>query len=312
MLEDIETAKEAAVEILAYLTSTKTNSVEYSYISQAVNKVSLMEKPYLALCIDVLYEMGIDRPPAHTVAEIADSFKTLSFARLLFGTGEEKTISLDYAINILQVQNLKMPKQEKLADNYSLSEKMSVAVMFAIAHFADKFLYHDRSLYKAFVMDEAWAMLATESGKTLADKVVRTGRSLQGGAYFITQNATDVAGDLAGNIGIKFAFRDSDTNKIKNTLSYYGLEHTQENIDTIKNLENGQCLMQDIYGRIGVLSVDVMFQHLFDCFDTRPPESNDEERTEKEENLFSELESFSDYLEEAAASREDDDNLDED
>ncbi|MGV2967280.1 ATP-binding protein [Paenibacillus sp. AGC30] len=311
MLDDIETAKEAGVEILAYLSSTKTNSVEYSYISQAVNKVANGPEPYLAKAIPVLYEMGLTRPPAKVLAEILESFETLSFAKLLFGTGGEATIKLDYAINILQIQNLKMPSPEKSPDNYSLDEKMSVALMFAIARFAHKFIYHNISIFKFVLMDEAWALLGTQAGKALADMIVRTGRSLNGGAVFITQNATDMAGDLAGNIGIKFAFRDQDNTKIKNTLSYFGLEHTQQNIDMIKNLENGQCLMQDLYGRIGLVYIDVVFQHLFDCFDTRPPaESDAAVNEENEENEFSVLQNFQNYYEEQYS--KEGDSLDDD
>jgi hypothetical protein len=312
MLEDIETAKEAAVEILAYLSSTKTNSAEYSYISRAVHQVAAMEKPYLAKCVEVLFEMGKDRPQAHQLAEILESFETLSFAKLLFGTGGENTIQMDYAINILQVQNLRMPSPDKLPENYSLDEKMSVALMFAIARFAHKFIYHNRSIMKFVLMDEAWALLGTQAGKALADMVVRTGRSLNGGAIFVTQNATDVAGDLAGNIGVKFAFRDSDRAKIEKTLTYFGLEITQENLDMIKNLDNGQCLMQDIYGRVGLVRIDVVFQHLFDCFDTRPPQENEAKEELEEENEFSVLGRFAEYQAQVAAGEEDPDEDDED
>jgi hypothetical protein len=305
--DDIETAKEAAVEILAYLSSTKTNERGYSYISQAVNKVASERDPYLAKCITVLFEMGKTREDALILGEILESFHSLSFAKLLFGTGGERTIKMDYAINILQVQNLKMPSPEKLPENYSLEEKMSVALMFAIARFATKFIYHDRSIFKFVLMDEAWALLSTQAGKALADMVVRTGRSLKGGAIIVTQNATDVAGDLAGNIGVKFAFRDQDTKKIKNTLSYFGLEDTQENIDMIKNLANGQCLMQDLYGRIGLVQIDVVFQHLFDCFDTRPPVVAAETKTYTEESDFTVLEQFQQYMDEAAVSGEEED-----
>ncbi|MDK8193242.1 ATP-binding protein [Paenibacillus sp. UMB7766-LJ446] len=306
MLDDIETAKEAAVEILAYLSSTKTNSVEYSYISQAVNIVAKEPDPYLAKTISVLYGMGATKPQAMILAEILESFETLSFAKLLFGTGGESTIKMDYSINIIQIQNLKLPSPEKAQENYSLAEKMSVALMFAIARFTHKFIYHDTSIFKFVLMDEAWALLGTEAGKALADTIVRTGRSLNGGAVFITQNATDVAGDLAGNIGVKFAFRDQDSDKIKNTLAYFGLEATQQNIDMIRNLENGQCLMQDLYGRIGLVHIDVVFQHLFDCFDTRPHAKEEEQAQEENANVLQRFQNYYDeeYGEEEAVIEE--------
>lgn len=309
MLTSIEDAKEAAMDILSYLASVRTNSIEYSYISQAVMEVSSQPTPYLSKCIDVLAQLGKTRPPAAVVAEVLNSFKNLSFAKLLFGNGEQKTINMDYALNILQIQNLKMPAVEKLPENYSLAEKMSVATMYSIGRFMDRFVYFDRGIFTLAAMDEAWAIIRTQIGKEMADRVIRTGRSLNGGLLVASQNATDYSGDLAGNIGMKFAFRDADTKKVKDTLSYFGLEHTQENMDMVKNLDNGQCLMQDIYGRVGVLTVDVVFQHLFDCFDTRPPEANDDAvfETEEEESEFSILQRFARYNEEVAAASEEED-----
>ncbi|WP_336788360.1 ATP-binding protein [Paenibacillus sp. MMO-177] len=308
MLENIEDAKEASMDILSYLASVKTNSIEYSYISQSVVQVAAEPRPYLTKCIDVLTEMGKTRPPAAVVAEVLSSFQKLSFAKLLFGNGEQKTINMDYAVNILQVQNLKMPAMEKSPENYSLAEKMSIATMYSIGRFMDKFVYYDRAIFTLAEMDEAWAFLRQQIGKEMADRVIRTGRSLNGGLAVASQNASDYSGDLAGNIGMKFAFRDSDTNKIKDTLSYFGLEHTQDNMDMVKNLENGQCLMQDIYGRVGVLTVDVVFQHLFDCFDTRPPEAATDQAEEGEENDYDTLTRFGRFHTEAAAAGEDDDS----
>lgn len=314
MLADIEDAKEAAMDILSYLASVNTNSRGYSYISKSVNFVAETENPYLSRCIEVLKDMGETRQEASIIAEVLESFKNLSFAKLLFGNGEQKTINMDYSMNILQVQNLKMPSTEKTPETYSLAEKMSIATMYSIGRFMDKFIYYDRAIFTLAEMDEAWAILRQQIGKDMADRVIRTGRSLNGGLGVATQNASDLAGELAGNIGMKFAFRDSDNEKIKNTLSYFGLEHTAENSDLIKNLDNGQCLMQDIYGRVGVLTVDVVFQHLFDCFDTRPPEK---EATDEDDWLdvpeeLNELRKFSTYYDKAGDDEEgSDDDLDE-
>ena len=55
------------------------------------------------------------------------------------------------------------------------------------------------------------------------------------------------------NIGLKFAFRSTDTNEIKQTLEFFGLDSEDENNQKrLRDLENGQCLMQDLYGRVGV------------------------------------------------------------
>ena len=77
---------------------------------------------------------------------------------------------------------------------------------------------------------------------------------------------------LKNNIGLKFAFRSTDTNEIKQTLEFFGLDSEDENNQKrLRDLENGQCLMQDLYGRVGVVQIHPVFVELLHAFDTRPP-----------------------------------------
>lgn len=96
---------------------------------------------------------------------------------------------------------------------------------------------------------------------------------MNAGVYFVTQNAADLTDEkLKNNIGVKFAFRSRDTNEIKKTLDFFGVDPEDEaNQQRLRNLENGQCLMQDLYGRVGIIQVHPVFEDLFDAFDTRPP-----------------------------------------
>jgi hypothetical protein len=76
---------------------------------------------------------------------------------------------------------------------------------------------------------------------------------------------------MKNNIGMKFAFRSTDPNEIENVLSLLNLKNTEYNASTLRELQNGQCLFQDITGRVGVVSINALFKDLFDAFDTRPP-----------------------------------------
>ena len=83
--------------------------------------------------------------------------------------------------------------------------------------------------------------------------------------------------NIKNNIGMKFAFRSTDINEIKKTLEFFGLDSEDENNQKrLRNLENGQCLFQDLYGRVGVIKFHVMFDYLFHAFDTRPPVTGNE------------------------------------
>ena len=77
---------------------------------------------------------------------------------------------------------------------------------------------------------------------------------------------------LKNNLGLKFAFRSTDINEIKKTLAFFGVDSEDENNQKrLRDLENGQCLISDLYGRVGVIQFHPIFEDLFHAFDTRPP-----------------------------------------
>ena len=190
----------------------------------------------------------------------------------------QQTISLEKQLNIIQVADLVLPDKDTAPADYTTIEMLSISMLIVISTFALDFIHSDRSIFKMVGLDEAWAFLNVAQGKTLANKLVRAGRSMNAAVYFVTQNAGDVADEnIKNNIGMKFAFRSTDINEIKKTLEFFGLDSEDENNQKrLRNLENGQCLFQDLYGRIGVIKFHVMFDYLFHAFDTRPPVTGNE------------------------------------
>lgn len=58
----------------------------------------------------------------------------------------------------------------------------------------------------------------------------------------------------------------------KRPLEFFGVDSEDEtNQKRLRDLENGQCLMSDIYGRVGVIQFHPIFEELLHAFDTRPP-----------------------------------------
>lgn len=138
---------------------------------------------------------------------------------------------------------------------------------------ADVDWYTDRSIFKIVDLDEAWSFLQVAQGKTLSMKLVRAGRAMNAGVYFVTQNTDDLLDEkLKNNLGLKFAFRSTDLNEIKKTLAFFGVDPEDENNQKrLRDLENGQCLISDLYGRVGVIQFHPVFEELLHAFDTRPP-----------------------------------------
>jgi len=261
-------AEELALSVLTYLTGVKNTDIEYfSALSSAIMEVAEGSKPCLMKVIEALENADGD---SKKLAKSLRSFVGLSIASLLFGDGEPKeTIKLESAMNILQIQNLQLPDRDAKKEDYSLQETLSVTMMLPITAFAMKFVTGERDIFKTFLQDESWALSGSSQGRALLDKLLRAGRSMNAAVYPVTQNVSDIKG-LKNLIGMKFAFRASERAEIEEILAYFDLPATETNMRVIKDLPNGHCLFKDIYGHVGVLAVNAVFQDLYKAFDTTP------------------------------------------
>ena len=273
IMKDKEDGATLAKEILTFLTGISTRDGDkFPVLISAISKVSESEQRGL---LNVITELRKENTPiSNHIANHIDSFTNYDFAHLLFSDGTAKnTISLDNQLNIIQVADLVLPDKDTTFDEYTTIELLSVAMLIVISTFALDFIHSDRSIFKIVDLDEAWAFLNVAQGETLSNKLVRAGRAMNAGVYFVTQSSGDVSNEsLKNNIGLKFAFRSTDTNEIKQTLEFFGLDSEDENNQKrLRDLENGQCLMQDLYGRVGVVQIHPVFVELLHAFDTRPP-----------------------------------------
>jgi len=269
-----------AIDILTFLTGISSRDGDkFPVLRRAIRAVGQQEERGLIL---VIHELRSDpNPLAGPIADHIESFTDYDFAHLLFSDGAvDNSISLEKQLNMIQVADLVLPDAETNFEEYTTMELLSVAMLIVISTFALDFIHSDRSVFKIVDLDEAWSFLQVAQGKTLSNKLVRAGRAMNAGVYFVTQNADDLTDEkLKNNIGVKFAFRSRDINEIKKTLEFFGVDKEDEgNQRRLRELENGQCLIQDLYGRVGIIQVHPVFEDLFDAFDTRPPTTEKETR----------------------------------
>ena len=273
IMKNVKDAESLAIDILTFLTGISSRDGEkFPVLRKAVRSVTQSDKRGLFHVIDELRRE--DTPIARNIADHIDSFTDYDFAHLLFSDGTvENAISLDNQLNIIQVADLVLPDKDTTFEEYTTIELLSVSMLIVISTFALDFIHSDRSIFKIVDLDEAWAFLNVAQGETLSNKLVRAGRAMQAGVYFVTQSSGDVAKEsLKNNIGLKFAFRSTDINEIKQTLEFFGIDKDDENNQKrLRDLENGQCLLQDLYGRVGVVQIHPVFEELLHAFDTRPP-----------------------------------------
>ena len=278
IMKNVKDAESLAIDILTFLTGISSRDGEkFPVLRKAVRSVTQSDSRGLLHVIDELRRE--DTPISRNIAEHIDSFTDYDFAHLLFSDGTvENAISLDNKLNIIQVADLVLPDKDTTFEEYTTIELLSVSMLIVISTFALDFIHSDRSIFKIVDLDEAWAFLNVAQGETLSNKLVRAGRAMQAGVYFVTQSSGDVSKEsLKNNIGLKFAFRSTDINEIKQTLEFFGIDKDDENNQKrLRDLENGQCLLQDLYGRVGVVQIHPVFEELLHAFDTRPPVQRNE------------------------------------
>lgn len=281
-VERMKEAASLALDICMFLIAADRKDPRQRFLLQAVNRVVNKPTPAMNRIIDEFKIMAqeaasegdkIKRNQCMEIADTLNSYKNMAYASLLFGDGDEESVNLESQVNVLQIQNLVFPKEDTMPENYTYQEIIGYACLLAITGFIMRFIMGDRSTLKMFVLDEATVMRSTPAGKNLVNKIQRMARAMFSPGLFISQNVDDHGDEkVRNNIGYKFAFKSTDDEEIKKVLDFYSLEHSKENIEVIKNLDNGVTLFQDLEGRTGVVAVDAVFEEYIKTLDTKPKE----------------------------------------
>jgi DNA helicase HerA-like ATPase len=269
--EDRKETVNLAVSLLSFLANVPTGDDRFLALMRAVDEVSREPRPAMVKVVDRLEQFGRESLTTAALAHYLRAVSALAYANLIFGRGGEQGLRLDKRMNVLQLQSIVMPPPGKAREEFSLEELLSVALMHAITAFATRFTRTERDVFKIVLMDEAWALLSSNQGRALVSHLLRTGRAMNNAVYLISQNVADLLDERIKNqIGAKFIFRSHDQDEISRVLELLNLQPEEENMLAVRGLETGQALMQDLEGRVGVVSIDAVLPHLARAFDTRP------------------------------------------
>lgn len=284
--DDMNKAGYLALSILAEVFELSSKDEEYIAILETVEWVKNQESPCMIKLAEKLLKFPEEdelSKPARMVGRKIKLLRNMAMAGLLFGTGKEKGLSFNNRLNILQIQNLDMPDPETKKDDYTMEERLSTVLMLPMASFARSFMHSDRSVPKVVLFDEAWALSSNKPGIKMMNSLIREGRALYAGCFFIGHSVKDMKIEgIKNNISYKFCFKATDNDEIIRILDFLDLEATEENINEIKNLGNGQCLFQDLDKRVGKLKFDAVFGHLKKAFDTTPNKKKKKEGAQHE------------------------------
>ena len=202
---------------------------------------------------------------------------------------ERKPLELGDGFVVLNLMGLELPPNNKEISSYSTNERVSVCIMSLVTKMVFKLLrVMPKTIFKTLIIDEAWTLMATESGRDLINQSALLGRSLNMSTILLTQLAKHIdVGDtstLDTTISTRFAFRNDDAEDNLITVEAMKLPIGEGWETTIPELETGDCLMQDINGGLSFIHV-VVQDEWGEIFNTNPLQAIKDAK--KEKNLIS-------------------------
>lgn len=308
---EIHLANELALNILSELFKINPTSDEYMALLVATKEISERSRKEeycpsmteLARILDNFDPEDELLDKAKKMARRIRLQRQAGMSRLLIGDGSQEAIALDNRLNILQIQNLKLPSPEAKKEDYTNEESLSTVIMMVLSQFAKKFAMAKLSGFKIILFDESWALGKTTEGVKLYDFLSRMGRSLYSGCIFNGHSVLDIPTEgIKNTITYKFCFQTTNDAEAKRMCDYLGLESTKENKDIIKELKNRECLFQDLNGRVGILEFDAVFDELIEAFSTTP--TQDKKDPEERTPVFDDLEEMDTESEEQSKFKE--------
>ncbi|TCW41596.1 AAA domain-containing protein [Laceyella sacchari] len=236
-------------------------------IQEAIQEVKMSDRPSMSGVLNLIKQK--DERLYRSLA----LYESFPFSQLIFGDGNpsEHQLSLDKALNIIQIDELRIPDRTKDPKQYDELEILSKALMLPITGFVNQLVKRDRHRFKQIWWEEAWIPLASDLGQRAVDEGIRMGRYWNAGTLLVTQNPSDVPDQLINNIGVKLVFKTVDEDEVTQALEILQIENNEANRQAVQGLKEGECFMRDIYGRVGRVYLDCLFGNLAKAFDTTPP-----------------------------------------
>ena len=212
------------------------------------------------------------------LAEFYRSIVPETMLKLAFSDGTTDSLQFNDKRTILEVTGLQLPKANQDSRTYSETQKYSIALMLALGKYLEKFGRANPDEFTLEMIDEAWIFNTSQAGKNVFDSIKRLGRSENNALFYATQRVNDSSGeDSIGQFGQLFAFDSVDDRP--NILRQFNLPVNKANLRLLEDLQKGQCLFRDIYGRVG----KVVIHSLFDEWTTALKTVNTNESARLEE-----------------------------
>lgn len=291
--DDINMATDLAFNILMEQRQIRSSSTQETALKEALNRLKKeYEKGKKNVSMTRLCEIlrNFDKQDslkdiARDLARSIELDKEIGMSALLFGDGTEEAVKLENRLNILMIQNLKLPAPTTKKEDYTAEERMATVIMMVLGHFAKRFALAQRDVFSLILFDESWALGKTAEGVKLIDFLTRMGRSLYTGVILNGHSVLDLPTEgIRNTISYKFCFHTDNSEEAARMCDYIGIANTADNREAFMSLRNAQCMFRDLDGHVGKLQFDAVFEDIIQAFSTTPIAYSAEQDELKKDN----------------------------
>ena len=237
-------------------------------IARAVRDVARQARPVTSAVLDRLREL--DSSAGGEVADALAVIAEVGLGRLGFATEHHQTGGGVADVTTMRIPGLTLPEQGIDRTSYTRAERISVASLTLIAAKAMHLVSLDRSRHKVVIVDEAWFLFATPSGRALLNRLVRYARLYNATVLLLTQLLEDLE-MLRELIRTWLLFGHDAEEQIKLGLHLLGVQPTDELVARQQNWHAGRAIMRDLRGRVAEIQVQPPDAETLAALNTAPP-----------------------------------------
>jgi len=228
-----------------------------------------------------------NNPAANALGSQLDLAANLAHAKLCFSPGNKKrqSFTLTEGVTVVTMAGLELPNESSASGDpkkIPLKTRFSQTLFFLITDYIRRVMNDDESKQpKVLIIDEAWAVIATEAGAECIKSVSLLGRSKNIALILVSQNNSHLQKlEIENTVSTRFAFKTSQKEATA-IVTEMGLPENEGFEDIFMNLEPGECMMRnwlEQYSTIKVTDYNPVWRK---AFATNPMDKIKREREKK-------------------------------
>ena len=253
---DRASAERYGLGLLSLLCGTAATGTDATTLRAAVTRV-LDERGGLTDTPAVLRETG--DIGVRLAADIETVLNTAMGRALLSGTG--RSVTATERVIVFRIPSLSLPTGDELSTEWGrrhlLPEQiMGQGAVYLMAAVARELTMTGDS-FGVGILEEAYHIVrSSPQGRTLVLGWIRDSRKHNASVWLLSQSIHDTDEELRSLLRNRFVFRQGQGLGAP-ALEWLGLPPSREHVDLVeRELVPGECLFQDLQGRIGMVRVE--------------------------------------------------------